>query len=177
MGRMAEYVPMTTPTAPYDEDTNRLLDSRGGPAFGGQGLTIGHGLVDGLTREGCNPNEAQVQHERTPSYHQTYLGSSHDWLVNWTDSGPVRPGLWMRQQTIRRLAGTDATRNFDPHPIGTFGTQDQGHGMHTNPPQPKTGVNKNFRGRTQQQPARINRLSPAVYTGQSYSQTTQIQGG
>ena len=173
---MSDPMPMTTSRAPYDRYTLRKGDGIGGPPYGGQGHEITPGLVDGRTRENANPNEALVQHERMPTYHQAYQGSSHEWRVAWTDSGPVRPALWMRQTTVRRQAGSDNTRNFDPHPITGWGTQDQGHGMHTNHPMPKTWVNKNFRGRVQQQPARINRLSPAVYTGQSYSQTTQVQG-
>lgn len=130
-----------------------------------------------LTREQANNNELTIQHERVPWYDQDYLTSNHDSLVNWTDCGPIRPSLHMRQVTINRQVGTSATRNFDPHPIMAWGTQDQGHGMHTNPAMSKVSTLKNFRARQQQQPARINRLSPAVYSGQSYSQTTVIQGG
>ncbi len=130
-----------------------------------------------LTREQANPNEQSIQHERTPWYDQDYMTSNHDTLVNWTDCGPIRPSLHMRQETINRQVGTSATRNFDPRPIQAFGSQDQGHGMHTNPEAYKQSTNRNFRSKVQQQPARINRLSPGVYTGQSYSQTTVIQGG
>jgi hypothetical protein len=130
-----------------------------------------------LTREGVNRNEQTIQHERFPWYDQDYMTSNHDTLVNWTDCGPIRPSLHNRQETINRQVGTSATRNFDPRPINSYGTQDQGHGFHTNPEPYKASTNRNFRNRQQQQPARINRLSPAVYTGQSYSQTTTIQGG
>jgi len=130
-----------------------------------------------LTRERANPNEESIQHERFPFYDQDYIGSHHDTLVNWTDCGPIRPSLHMRQETINRQVGTSNTRNQDPWPITTYGIQDSGHGMHTTPEGYKQATNRNFRARQQQQPARINRLSPAVYTGQSYSQTTVVQGG
>lgn len=134
-----------------------------------------------LTREQANANESTIVHERMPFHDVDYMTSNHDSLVNWTDSGPIRQSLHMRQMTINRQVGTDATRNFDPNPIVTYGTQDgttggQVHGMHTNPQTYKLTGLRNFRDRQQQQPARINRLSPAVYTGQSYSQTTAIQG-
>lgn len=130
-----------------------------------------------LTREQANANEQSIQHERFPWYDSEYMTSNHDTLVNWTDCGPIRQNLHMRNTTINRQVGTSNTRAQDPMPIRQFGTQDQGHGLHTNPEQPKLGTIKNFRARVQQQPARVNRLSPAVYTGQSYSQTTQLQGG
>lgn len=157
---------------------DRPADASGGPVPGGRGRYIPRfDDVPTRTREDVNRNDTLVQHERIPYYDQDYLGSHHDSLVNWTDCGPVRPSLHMRQVTVRRLVGTSATRNFDPRPVAGFGSQDQGHGMHTNPVQPKTGVNKNFRSRAQQIPTRVNRLSPSVYSGQSYSRTTVVQGG
>jgi hypothetical protein len=174
--------PMTTPRPPTPTSVvgslDRHADQSGGSAPGGVGRFIPR-FDDPvtLTREQVNGAEETIQHERIPVYDSNYMTSNHDTLVNWTDCGPIRPSLWMRNTTVNRQVGTSATRNFDPHPITTLGTQDQGHGMHTNPSQPKAAVNKNFRARQQQQPARVNRLSPSVRSGQSYSQTTTIQGG
>lgn len=174
--------PMTTPRPPtpssMDGMPDRHADKSGGPVPGGVGRFIPrfNDYVT-LTREEVNGNDDLIQRDRVPWYDRDYLTSNHDSLVNWTDCGPIRPSLHMRQQTVTRMQGTSATRNFDPHPIVTLGMQDQGHGMHTNPPQPKAAANRNFRDRQQQQPARVNRLSPSVYTGQSYSQTTVVQGG
>lgn len=175
--------PMTTPRPVTPDSTlgaiDRHADRAGGPP---EPPGIGRFIprwsdTPTRTREGVNGNEQTIQHERTPWYDQDYSTSNHDTLVNWVDCGPIRPSLHMRNVTVNRQVGTSATRFFDPHPISQFGTQDQGHGMHTNPEPTKKATNRNFRARQQQQPARINRLSPAVYTGQSYSQTTVVQGG
>ena len=180
--------PLTTPrpVTPTSADGSlyRHADGAGGPptpAGVGRFIPRFDNIVT-LTREQANANEQTIVHERNPWYDQDYMTSHHDSLVNWTDCGPIRQSLHMRNVTINRQVGTSATRNFDPNPIATYGVQDgttggQVHGMHTNPPNYKVASNRNFRDRQQQQPARINRLSPAVYTGQSYSQTTVVQGG
>ncbi len=179
--------PLTTPrpVTPTSADgaLYRHADGAGGPptpAGVGRFIPRWSNFVT-LTREQANGNEQTIAHERTPFYDRDYMTSNHDSLVNWTDCGPIRQSLHMRNYTVNRQVGTDATRNFDPNPIATYGTQDgttggQVHGMHTNPTPYKVPVNRNFRDRQQQQPARLNRLSPAVYTGQSYSQTTAVQG-
>lgn len=171
-----------TPTS-VDGSLDRHADWSGGPVSpAGVGRFIPRWSDPvTLTREQANANEQTISHERMPWYHTGYIGSHHDTLVNWTDCGPVRAALHNRQVTINRQVGTSATRAFDPHPIRTYGTQDGTnggvvHGMHTNPEPYKSAVNANFRARQQQQPARVNRLSPAVYNGQSYSQTTVVQG-
>jgi hypothetical protein len=176
--------PMTTARPPFPSSSrgmpDRHADRSGGPPAQGWGGRFIQRFMDfvTLTREGVNANEAGVQHERFPYYQQPYLGSHHDTLVNWTDSGPVRPTLHNRQVTVARQQGTSNTRNLDPHPvIAGSGMQDQGHGMHTNPERSKKAVNRNFRAKVQMQPAYINRLSPARNFGQSYSGTTTIQGG
>lgn len=172
---------MTTPRAPTPSSAvgmpDRHADRSGGPPTGGRGRYIPRfDDVPTRTREEVNANDGQIMRGRVPWYDQDYLGSNHDSLVNWTDCGPVRPSLHMLQQTVRRMQGTSATRNYDPHPITTWGMQDQGHGMHTNPDMAKIDTNANFRQRQQQTAARVNRLSPQIYSGQSYSQTTVIQG-
>lgn len=176
---------MTRPVTPssVDGSLDRHADQSGGPVSpAGVGRFIPRwSAAPTLTREQANANEQTIGHERFPWYHLGYIGSHHDTLTNWTDSGPVRPALHMRQVTINRQVGTSQTRAFDPFPIRTYGTQDgtldgRTHGMHTTPEPAKKSTLKNFRARQQQTPARVNRLSPAVYTGQSYSQTTAVQG-
>lgn len=176
--------PMTTPRPPRPSSArgmpDRHADQSGGPTYTGWGGRFIQRFMDyiTLTREGVNANETLVQHERFPYYQQSYMGSHHDTLVNWTDSGPVRPTLHQRQVTVTCQQGTSNTRNLDPHPVvpGT-GMADQGHGMHTNPERGKKAQNRNFRAKAQMTPAYINRLSPARNFGQSYSGTTTIQGG
>ena len=155
---------------------DRHADASGGWAPGGVGREDPRfTAVPTRTRENANSLESQVQHERVPWLHTGYVGSHTTSWVDW-DATPARPSLHMLQQTLRRQQGSSATRAFDPHPVATFGMQDQGHGMHTNPPQPKAGVNGKRAARQQQTGARVNRLSPQVYSGQSYSRVTLIQG-
>lgn len=179
--------PLTTPRpvtpTSVDGSLDRPADWSGGPvspAGVGRFIPRWSNSVT-LTREQANANEQSIDHERFPWYKQGYIGSHRDSLVNWTDCGPIRPSLNNRQVTINRQVGTSNTRAQDPNPIRTYGTQDGTrdgvtHGLHTNPQQAKYATNANFRARQQQQPARVNRLSPAVYTGQSFSQTTVVQG-
>ena len=184
---MVYPVPLTTPRPVTPDSSDGALDrhadwSGGPPTPAGVGRYIPRwSYAPTLTREQANANEQTISHERFPWHHTGYIGSHHDTLVNWTDCGPIRPALHNRQVTINRQVGTSNTRAQDPNPIRTYGTQDgtrggQIHGLHTNPQQSKIATNANFRARQQQEPARVNRLSPAVYTGQSYSATTVIQG-
>lgn len=169
---------LTTPTAPYDRFTARRGDSAGGMDGRGQGRTISPGLIDGTIREGdgAYTRDRLIQRDRMPIYLRDYMVGNANTLVDWTRCGPIRPGLFMRQVTVRRQGGSDATRNYDPRPIAGFGTQDQGHGLHSNPQPSKRATNARFGARVQMQPASVNRLSQARYAGQSYSQTTRMAG-
>jgi|SRR5881394_420517 len=172
--------PMTTPTAPYDRFTARRGDSRGGRDARGMGRDITPGLVDGVIREaaGAYSRDHLIERDRIPTYVRDYMVGNADTLVDWTRSGDIRPTLRMRQQTVRPMVGSDNTRNFDPHPIVGYGTQDQGHGMHTNPAPYKRATNARYgSGIPQMMPAHVNRLTSARYSGQSYSQTTRVVGG
>lgn len=170
---------LTTPRPPYSGRLARRGDGMPGPPTGGHGHAIEPGVVDAIIREGngFRFNDQGIMRDRVPWYDRDWMAGQDNTLVDWTRCGPIRPSLHMRQETVRRLVGTDGTRNLDPHPVDRFGMQDQGHGMHTNPAPNRVRTNQRFRSTTQQRPARINRLSPAAYSGQSYSQTTRIQGG
>jgi hypothetical protein len=174
--------PLSTPRAPYDRYHARHAGAGGsgtGGADGGVGRAITPGLVDGTIREGAGANtwDRYTGHERMPWYDRDYMIGQDNTLVDWTRCGPVRPSLHMLQVTVRKLVGTDNTRNLDPHRTarGT-GTQDQGHGMHTNPAPNRVRTNARYANTVQQQPARVDRLTSARYAGQSYSQTTRVQG-
>lgn len=169
---------MAEPRPYYRPWPNRRLDAAGGPPDpAGRGRTIIPGLVDGRTRDlGAFANDVLIRRDRTPVYdNDTYRPAGS--LVDWTMSGPIRRSLWMRNHTIRRMAGSDATRNLDPRPVTTYGTQDRGHGMHSNP---VNGRAQSFRRMTLPANARMtagrpNRLADSRYFGQSYSQTTRGQ--
>lgn len=171
--------PMTTPRPPYDRFVARRGDSGAGRDQRGTGREILPGLIDGTIREGGGgySRDTLINRDRTPVMMRDYMVGNANTLVDWTNCGPIRPTLMMRQTTVAKQIGVDATRNFDPHPITGWGTQDQGHGMHTNPNPWKRATNLRHLATTQMQPTHINRLSPARYSGQSYSQTTRIAGG
>lgn len=172
---------MTTPRPPYDRYTLRRGDSPHGTDARGVGrvdLVNGYGLVEGTIREGQGNyvHDKLIERDRIPVYDRDYMVGNADTLVDWTNCGAIRPTLWMRQTTVRRQSGSDATRNYDPHPINRFGTQDQGHGMHTNPQPWKRATNARFGATSQMQPTNVGRLSQARYSGQSFSQTTRMAG-
>jgi hypothetical protein len=173
------YPILSTPTAPYDRYTARRGDGTGGVDARGHGREIIPGLVDGVIREstGAYSRDKLILRDRMPTYMRDYMTGNANTLVDWTNCGYIRPSLRMRQATVRRQVGTDATRNFDPHPIVGFGTQDQGHGMHTNVAPYKRAANARHFGIPQMMPANVNRLTSARYSGQSYSQTTTVYGG
>lgn len=170
----------------YNRYPNRLLDSPGGPVRpGGVGRTISPGLIDGRTRDidGAYGRDALIKRDRTATFDfDAYRPAGS--LVDWTMSGPIRRSLWVRNHTDRRQAGTDNTRAQDPTPITTYGMQDgirngKPHGMHTTPINGRVLSGRAFTpaGRAQMVSARYNRLADSVYVGQSYSQTTRVQGG
>lgn len=169
---------LTTPRAPYDRSVNRRGDSAGGADQRGQGRVISPGLIDNTIREGQGgySRDRLIERDRMPIYVRDYMVGNANTLVDWTNCGDPRPSLWMRQVTVRRQGGTDGTRNFDPRPIQGYGTQDQGHGLHTNPQPFKRATNARFQQTAQMQPTSFNRLSQARYAGQSYSQTTRMAG-
>ena len=173
--------PLSTPRPPYDRYRPRHAGaggSRGGTDGRGVGHAITPGLVDGVIREGSGVNtwDRLTSHERMPWYDRDYMVGQDNTLVDWTRSGPIRPSLHMLNQTVRKLVGTDATRNLDPHPvIRGSGTEDQGHGMHTNPASRLLTLDR-YRHTQQQSQPRQDRLSSSRYAGQSYSQTTRTQG-
>jgi hypothetical protein len=168
----------------YNRWPNRLLDSAGGRVRPeGVGRTITPGLVDGRTRDidGAYANDELIARDRTPVYDfDNYRAAGS--LVDWTASGPIRRSLWMRQHTLRRLVGTDNTRAQDPTPVTTYGTQDgrnsKPHGMHTTPVSGRVLSSHTYAatGRAQMVSARFNRIADSAYTGQSFSQTTRVQG-
>lgn len=168
------YVP-NTDRAPAPPGIPRRGISAGGPAYV-SGVNIeGPGQVDCSTWG--DPNTAGIGHERIPFRYLAWMPGNTDALVDWTRAGPARPTLRMLQRTLDRQIGTSNTRAQDPMAVPSYGTRAYGHGMRSMPPPGKTGNIANYRSRAQQQPARQDRLSRSRYLGQSYSQTTQIQGG
>jgi hypothetical protein len=117
-----------------------------------------------------NVNDSQIRRDRT-SYFQTNARSGVGTAeVDWTAAGPARPELHSRNVTVRTMAGTSQTRAF----ASPF---DPSIGLHTNPSVKPSGNIERYRaGAAAMRGTRTDRLSPARYSGQSYSQTTLQQG-
>lgn len=139
-------------------------------------------------------NSQTVCYERMPWVHTGYSASdpgsstNSTGLVNWRGSGPQRPSLHVRTETIvLHVQGASNTRNQDPHPT-SYGTNDGTnvgrlsgdgvvHGLHTRPVKAGPAVLRRSQVTPQQRPPRVNRLSNSRNQGQSYSQVTVHQGG
>lgn len=148
----------------------RRKDSTGGA----NQVLIRRTLVDGMegesTRFPGTINDTTISRIKTPWFSiPTYIPAGQSW-VNWTEAGPVRPELHMRNYTMRTMEGTSATR-FLPNP------RDPRQGLHTDPKVALAVSAARVRnGLPRMTTARQDRLRSGQYTGQSYSQTTRIQG-
>jgi hypothetical protein len=188
-----------TAAPPFNRWSNRRGVSSGGPVPWRQAWAEAPNAASSDVRFPGNALDATISRERMPWTHQGYY-CPPDFLVNWTEAGPIRPSLHMRNVTMRTMVGTTNTRAQDPVPAGP-GIQDGNgslpggirnlnsagyevptnvtpHGMHTHvrgkTPQSTT---RYFAQSAQMRPGRQNRLSNSRGQGQSYSQTTIHQGG
>lgn len=127
------------------------------------------------THGGPQSNDALIRRDGVPQFLvQNYVAAGVP-VNRWTQAGPARPTLWTeRGQTLTPRRGVSQTRWFqNPGAPGT--------GLHTEVNNDASGA-VGSAGRylnadvPQMRARRQNRLSPAVYTGQSYSQTTKLQG-
>lgn len=118
-----------------------------------------------------NHADGAIRRDRIAWYPTDRMSGVGSGTVSWSAAGPPRPELHMRNVTVRRMAGTSQTRALtDP--------RDRSIGLHTKTPvRPMGNLTRYADGRgATMRPGRTDRLSPAVYTGQSYSQTTLMQG-
>lgn len=155
---------------PIDRST-----ARRGPSSGGRDTpnprTLAPGMTDDRARYNGASFDGRIVRDRTPYYeHPRYIPPPRTW-INWTMAGPIRLTLAMRQATWRKMVGTDRSR----YPVvqGAPTT-----GMHTmTPAAADRTVARYQRIPARMLPARVDRLSPARYSGQTYSATTTVQGG
>lgn len=149
----------------------RRAHSRGGWAAGGRARgPLVSGMEDEQARYPGTFFDRRTQRDRGPWYPIDYYVPQGNSWVNWTAAGPPRPELHMRNVTYRPEVGSSQTRAFrDPN--------NPQRGLHTNP---VNGVARTLQryvsGNPQMRPGRVDRLTNAQYTGQSYSQTTRLQG-
>lgn len=132
-----------------------------------------HGLADTQERYSPKVSDTLIMRDHTPWYpvqHYTPPGKAG---INWAEAGPALPSLRQRNVTINPMVGNSNTRQLQ-NPLAP------GHGLHTEFPDnwhtAKTHTRYLLDDSAKIQPWRQNRLSPSRYTGQSYSQTTEVQG-
>lgn len=145
------------------------------------------GVADQEARYNSFVWDTGIKRDNTPWYPIPHYTPAGKGVANWSECGPPRPELSQRNVTVHRRRGTDATRHLLDPRTGTTGLTSQGpitgqgavRGVHTSNPQHTAATIGRYGEATN--PAmkvrRQNRLAPARYDGQSYSQTTQIQGG
>lgn len=134
--------------------------------------TLANGVDNEMVRAPGYLLDAQIRRANGPWYPSDNLHGVGTGTVNWTACGPPRPEMHFRQLfALRQMAGTSATR-FLKSPV------DPKLGLHSTPPKPrKMGNLERIEARAPQiRRGRRDRLSQARYTGQSYSQTTRVQG-
>ena len=132
-------------------------------------LTLAPGLETELPRYPGTVYDQGVIRERMPWYSVGVRSPVGDSWVDWTAAGPPRAELHMRTTEWRQEAGRGSSR-FPVNPASPTG------GFHTMTPAGVARTGPRYQATPQQQGARINRLSSSRYTGQSYSQTTAVQG-
>ncbi len=136
--------------------------------------TLAPGLETEQARYPGTANDAAILRDRRawyPSAH--YLPPPITW-VNWTAAGPTRPELHMRTVDYRVMVGNSTSR-YPTVPNAPTG------GMHTMTPAGPGGTKMTApryvgSGLPQMTAARTDRIANARYAGQSFSQTTAVQG-
>lgn len=155
-------------------------------------------LVAGMDGEAARfpgtVNDTLIRRQQQPWFPQeSYVPAGDSW-VNWTAAGPIRESLHMRDATYRLMVGNSRTRNLQ-NPGGDQIETAPGYrstadgriiqpthrvsvGLHTDPKRPALATVERYTNRNPRMTtARQDRLRSGQYTGQSYSQTTRVQGG
>lgn len=131
------------------------------------------GVADQRARYDGGSQDTAILRDNTPWIPTQHYIPAARGVASWA-AYPARPALCQRDVTYNRRGGTTQTRYLqNPNAPGT--------GLHTQ----QTGVKHSAVtveryaeqdiGRMKNR--RQNRLSPAIYNGQSFSQTTDLQGG
>lgn len=178
---------------PFDKRPVRRRNSTGGETPEFIRRTLAAGMDSESARYPGTVNDTGIRRQQMPWYANAFYTPAGNSWVNWTAAGPIRPELHMRDATYRLMEGNSATRNLqNPGPgervtaPGYRSTQDGRIiqptttirvGLHTDPKRSaritvERYTNRNPRMTT----ARQDRLRSGQYTGQSYSQTTRVQG-
>lgn len=153
---------------PIDRWHNRLGTSAGGYDTT-HPLTLAPGMENDQARYPGTTQDSAVRRDKTPYYHAEVRSAVGDGWVNWTAAGPPRAELHMRTSTYRSEQGGTRYPWIPSSPTG---------GRHTMVPNATSYTMPRYVDGAipQMQAARVNRLAGARYQGQSYSQTTAVQG-
>ena len=132
-------------------------------------------MVDQRLRCSASSNDALIRRDGQPQWLIQNYQRAGAQVNNWTAAGPARPTLWtVRGQTLTPRSGGKVRWLQNPAAPGT--------GLHTevnNDASGAIGTQARYLNPTsgvRQRGRRQNRLSPALYSGQSFSQTTKLQG-
>lgn len=179
---------------PFNRQPVRRRNSKGGDVPLLTRRTLVAGMDGESTRFPGTTNDTGIRRQQQPWYPSTqYTPAGNSW-VNWTAAGPIRAELHMRDTSFRTMVGTSRTRNLQ-NPGGDTTEVAPGYrsmpdgrivqpthrvsvGLHTDPKRSaKITVERYTNQNARMTTARQDRLRSGQYTGQSYSQTTRVQGG
>lgn len=152
---------------PIDRWSARRSESAGGVDVASP-RTLAPGLETELARYPGTVNDDLIVRDRGPYYQRPRFTPPPVTWISWTQAGPLRPELGMRDSSYRRMVGNTRSR----FPVVDSPTT----GMHTMVTPGVARTVRRFVATPQMVPARADRLSPGQYSGQTYSQTTRLQG-
>lgn len=154
---------------PIDRRTPRRGESGGGYDVVEGPRTLAPGIENDLMRFPGTVFDGGIRRDRGPFFEQPqYIPPPVTW-ISWTDAGPRRPELHMRNVTYRNLVGNSKSR----YPV----VDSPSTGMHSMGAAGTARTSQRYVTTPQMRTARQNRISPGQYAGQTYSQTTRLQGG
>lgn len=145
---------------PFDRWNARRGLGRGGVDTANP-RTLAPGMESELSRYPGASNDSETVRARGPWMHKGHVMPAGQSWKSWSADGPARPELHMENETWRTESGSSRSR-FP--------------GLHTNVPNATSRTLPRYVDTPQMRPARQDRLRPGQYSGQTYSQTTQIQG-
>ena len=154
---------------PMDRTDARRGESGGGVRNPAVPETLAVGLETELARYPGTVYDKRIMRDRGPFYEKPrYVPPPATW-ISWTAAGPTRPELHMRNVTWRNMVGNSRSR----FPVVDSPTT----GMHTMGPAGTARTAARYVRTPQMRAPRQYRLAAGQYAGQTYSQTTQTQGG
>lgn len=179
---------------PFNRRPPRRRNAVGGAVAELTRRTLAMGIDDECSRFPGTTNDTKIRRQQMPWIpNPSYTPAGDSW-VNWTMAGPIRDTLHMRDTSYRLMVGNSQSRNFQwPAPDGKttapgYRSMDDGRilqptsdvfvGLHTDPKRAALStVQRYTNANPTMTTARQDRLRSGQYTGQSYSQTTRVQGG